>query len=105
MSPGNVGNLNEFMHNQTMEKVYRLLYESIRPGGSMTVILKDFISGGKRVLLSERCKKQCRIAGFELWEHYKRSSMGGMFVNINRSKGLPTIDDEDIIMFRKETNE
>lgn len=96
---GNVGSLNPFFHNQAMEGIYRKLFETVRPGGTMTVIIKDYIEGGKRVPLGNRCVAMCLGLGWKLLEWHKRESKGTIFLSIRRAKGLITVDDEDMIMF------
>jgi hypothetical protein len=99
---GNVGIQNTFLYNQTMEKVYRLCYESLLPGGTMSVVTKDITENGKRVYLTDWINRVCHQIGFKdlLW--IKTEQMGGPWQDIRRSKGLPTVDDEDTIIYRKE---
>jgi len=99
---GNVGIQNTFLYNQTMEKVYRLCYESLLPGGTMSVVTKDITEKGKRVYLTDWINRVCHQIGFKdlLW--IKTEQMGGPWQDIRRSKGLPTVDDEDTIIYRKE---
>lgn len=52
-TPGNVGGQNQFMYSQMMAEIYKKCLGSVRPGGTMTVVIKDHIEKGKRVFLSE----------------------------------------------------
>jgi len=98
---GNVGLMNTFIYNQEMEKVYRLCYQSIIPGGTMSVVTKDIIEGGKRVYLTKWIDKVCKQIGFRLDSWHKVQMMGGPWQDIRRSQGLETVDDEDIMIWRK----
>ena len=51
--PDNIGNLNDFIYAQRMERVYKKFYDSIIPGGTMTIIIKDRMQAGKRVRLAD----------------------------------------------------
>jgi len=100
-NPRNVGNLNRFIYNQVMEKIYGLCYDSVLPGGTMTVVLKDYMKQGERVYLSSWLKKVCLRFGFSVFAWYKREAMGSGYQDSWRSKGVTTVDDEDIVVFRK----
>ncbi len=97
----NVGNLNKFMYNQAMEKIYGLCYDSVLPGGTMTVVIKDYINNGKRVYLSSWVIRVCSGLGFIQTDWFKRESTGSGYQDMWRSKGGVTVDDEDIIIFRR----
>ena len=98
---GNVGLRNTFLYNQDMEKVYRLCYESLAPGGTMTVVIKDRIVDGVRVYLSKWVERVCTRIGFVNLEWYRHRMMGGAYQDVARSKGMETVDEEDIMVFRK----
>jgi hypothetical protein len=98
---GNVGALNTFLYNQEMEKIYKKYYESIIPGGTCTIITKDTTEKGQRVYLSRWIIKTCLAAGFELQNWFKHELLGGPFQDMRRAKGEATVDDEDIIIFRR----
>ena len=98
---GNVGKHNTFLYNQDMEKVYKLLFQSIRPGGTMTVVIKDIIEGGKRTYFSKWINRVCRQIGFEDYVWFKTLMMGGPWQDIRRSRGKETVNDEDTIIYRR----
>ncbi len=100
---GNVGKHNTFLYNQDMEKVYRLCYQSLPPGGTMTVVIKDIIEGGKRTYFSKWIERVCKKVGFVLQDWFKVEMMGGPWQDIRRSKGETTVDDEDIMIYRRLT--
>jgi DNA modification methylase len=100
-SPKNVGSLNRFFYNQAMQDIYKLCYDSIEPGGTLTIVIKDYIEKGKRVYLSDWVIRSCIRLGFEQLGWFKWLALGGPFVRIRRARGEPTVDEEDIMTFRK----
>jgi hypothetical protein len=100
-SPKNVGNLNLFLYNQAMEHIYDLCYQSILPGGTLTAITKDFMDAGNRVFLSLWVMRVCVGFGFTLLDWFKRLSTGSGYQEVHRVKGIATVDDEDVLIFRK----
>lgn len=98
---GNVGLMNTFIYSMEMEKVYKLCYQSLVSGGTMSVVTKDVTEDGKRVYLTKWIDKVCRQVGFLLDSWHKVQMMGGPWQDIRRSQGLETIDDEDIMIWRK----
>jgi len=99
---GNVGMNNTFLYNRDMEKVYTLCYESLRQGGTMSVVVKDIIEKGKRTYFSKWINRVCRQIGFKEHAWFKAEMMGGAWQDIRRSKDLSTVDDEDTIIYIKE---
>lgn len=103
--PQNIGKLSKFFYNQAMEKVYKLCYESVRPGGTMTVILQDYMGieygERKRIYLSSWMQKVCIQAGFEQEFWFKRSARGTGFKRLWASRGYEVVSDEDVVTFRK----
>jgi len=100
-SPRNISKLNPFLYNMEMEKIYKLCYQSLPVGGTMTIVIKDRINEGKRVYLSKWANKVCEAAGFqlELWEKWKAPGHG--FTKIAASQGKEIVEDEDILIYRK----
>jgi len=99
---GNVGMHNTFLYNRDMEKVYKLCYQSLRPGGTMSVVIKDSIIGGERYYYSKWINRVCHQIGFEDYAWFKTEQLGGPWQDIRRSRSEETVDDEDTIIFRKE---
>ena len=93
--------LNNFMYNQEMEKIYKLCYQSIKPGGTLTVLIKDVVEKGKRVSISDWVLKCCIRSGFELSNWFKWYAKGGFFVSLHESKGMYVIKNEEIIIVRR----
>jgi DNA modification methylase len=100
-SPLNIGRLSQFLYSQHMVKVYSLLFQSIRPGGTLTILIKDRMRQGKRDLLSDACIRACVEAGFELKDWFKWKAPGTAQQKLMQSKGFDTVEDEDIIILRR----
>jgi hypothetical protein len=100
-NPGNVGGQNKFMYTQMMGDIYGLAAKSIRPGGTLTVIIKDYIENAKRQYISKWVTTSCVKAGLQLRDWYKWNAPGGPFLAIYRSRGWPTVTDEDILIFER----
>jgi len=100
-SPRNISKLNVFMYNMEMEKIYRLCNQSIKPGGTFTIVIKDRIEKGKRLYLSDWVVRVCHTFGLELelWEKWKAPGHG--FTRIAQSQGKLIVEDEDIMVFRR----
>lgn len=100
-SPRNISKLNTFLYNMEMEKIYRLCYQSLPPGGTLTIVIKDRIEEGSRVYLSKWIDRVCKSVGLEplLWEKWKAPGHG--FTNIARSQGKEVVEDEDIMVYRR----
>lgn len=98
-NPGNVGGLNKFMYTQLMGDIYNLCAKSIRPEGTLSVIIKDYIQDGKRQYISQWVTTSCIRAGLEVKDWFKWNAPGGPFLNIYRSRGWPVVEDEDILIF------
>lgn len=97
----NIGALNNFMYNQAMERVYTLCYQSILPGGTLTIILKDRIEGQKRVSLTGWAERVSLRQGFTKVLHEKWKTPGIQFTQINKMHGLDVVEDESIMVFQK----
>jgi len=100
-NPRNISKLNTFMYNQNMERVYKLMMQSVLPGGTITINIKDRIEKGKRVYLSKWIERVFNRGGWATSEWYKWKVPGSGFTNIARSQGKLVVDDEDVIIFRK----
>ena len=100
-SIGNVGLLNEFFYNQGMVKIYNLCFESVRSGGTLTIIIKDHIRKGERVYLSHWALRCCIKAGFEQSDWFKWKPPGSYYLSFKKARGDPTVGDEDLIIVKK----
>jgi len=99
--PNNIGNLNEFLYHQKMEIIYKKTFDSLPPNGTLTIIIKDHIKKGERMLLGERAKRDCVRIGYEVAGHYKWLPPGTIYTSFMRARGDTVVDDENIICLRK----
>jgi len=99
--PDNIGNLNEFLYHQMMERIYKKTLDSLPAGGTLTIIIKDHIEKGQRMFLGERAERDCIRAGYELVLHEKWLPPGSAYVSFMRARGDTVVDDENIIILRR----
>ncbi len=100
-SQKNLGRMSSFFYNQEMMKVYKLLYESLRPGGTMTSVVRDQMKQGKPAGLCDWVMRTCIRSGFELFAWEKRECGNTGFKQRIRAQGHDTIDYEDICIFKR----
>jgi len=101
-NPRNIGALNDFLYNQAMERVYRLCYESLLPGGTLSIVLKDKMDGGKRKSLTGWADRVCLKLELKPILHDKWKTPGIQFTAINKLHGLEVVEDESIMIYQKE---
>ncbi len=97
----NFTNMNPFIYHQKIEQFYRKCFDSIKMGGTLTVIIKDKMEKGKRVMQADRTLRDCEKIGFKLIARNKWYARGGGYSAINRAAGLETVDDEDLLTLRR----
>ncbi len=101
--PMNLGTMSEFLWTMEMAKVYSKCYDSLKSGGTMTLILKDHISAGQRIELTNKAIISCLEIGFtyDPSEHFKWAAPGMPYTVARRARGEATVEDEDIVVLRK----
>lgn len=101
--PLNLGVMSDFIWGHEMELIYRKCYQTIKPGGSMTLIVKDHMEKGKRVPLVSKAIMASVSAGFsyDATEHFNWAAPGMPYTAARRAKGIEVIDDESIVVLRK----
>ena len=102
-SPLNLGTMSDFVWGRVMEKIYKKCYDTIKPGGTMVLIVKDHISKGERVMLVDKAVIASVNAGFSYCpnEQFKWAAPGMPYTAARRSKGIEVVDDESIVVLRK----
>ena len=100
-SMNNFTNLNPFIYHQKIEQFYKKCLDTVKVGGTMTVIIKDHMEKGKRLMQADRTERDLLRMGWELVERNKWLAKGGGYSAINRAAGLETVDEEDLITVRK----
>ena len=89
------------MYAKHMDKLYEKLVQSLRLGGTITVVIKDQMQAGQRIFHSTPCIKSitdygCKLIGWEKWK-----TPGNAFASLQKSKGNLVVEDEDILTWRK----
>lgn len=98
----NIGKLQPFIYKQAMQKVYELMVKSVKVGGTITITHRDRMREGERILyiesiVSTLVKLGCSVVMLDKWK-----APGSMAAAVNRQMGLETVEDEDIIIMRRE---
>ncbi|KKL83996.1 hypothetical protein LCGC14_1969150 [marine sediment metagenome] len=105
--PLNLGTMNDFIWGHEMEKVYAKCYETIKPGGTLSIIVKDHMEKNNdtgdrdRIQLSMSAYNACERVGFVEKDWLKWKAPGSVYTHIYRAKGWEVVDDEDIIVMQK----
>ena len=101
--PQNLGLMTDWMWAQMMEEAYKKFYATLKPGGTLTLILKDHMKDRKRVALTQAGVDSCKKAGFtsDITEWFKWPAPGSVYTHIYRARGWEVVDDEDIVVLRK----
>lgn len=97
----NIGRLNPFIYAQQMDKLYDKMVESVRRGGTITIVIKDQMQKEKRIMHSVPCIKSMTSRGMVVKDWFKWKAPGTAFQAIQRKKGNSIVEDEDIIIFTK----
>lgn len=105
-SPLNLGIMNDFLWEREMKKIYSKCLTTLKPGGTLTLIVKDHYEkqpNGERlrIPLSKSAFNTCLEVGFIEHSWHKWAAPGSAFTSIYRSRGWDTVDDEDIIVIKK----
>lgn len=76
--------------NQTylseMKKVYKECFNTLKPGGHMVLVTKNFRRSGKEVNLLSDTIKLCEMVGFELFQIAYHKLNGASFWQVNAAK-------------------
>ena len=83
-----------------MGKIYQKCWDSLTPGGSLFLIIKDFYEG-KLEKLGYRHIQMLHKTGFVDLEWYQWEAPGTFFKAIHKSQGHRVIEGEHIIIMRK----
>lgn len=99
----NLGTMSDFIWGMEMENIYKKCYETIKPGGTMVLIVKDHMEKGQRVQLVQKSIDASLAVGFthNPDEHFKWAAPGMPYTAARRAKGIEVVDDESIVVLRK----
>ena len=101
--PQNLGLMADWMWSQKMEEAYKKFYDSTKPGGTLTLILKDHMKDRQRVRLTQAGVNACVKAGYTLdkAEWFKWLTPGSVYNHIYAARGWEIVSDEDIVILRR----
>jgi hypothetical protein len=94
-----------------MKEIYRVIYNSLPPGGFMCTITKDSVNtkassyrglGGIEPYSADTAKI-CSEVGFEMYQWWIREAKPSLRLQIawSQNPGIPHVTTEDIIIMRK----
>lgn len=98
----NLGRLNKFYFQHGMKRVYERLHRRLVPDAPMAIISKDNMQAGVRQFLSDGIIRQAQKCGFKLEEWFKWKQPMSSYRAPAAAKGIKTVGDEDILIFRRE---
>jgi len=98
----NMGRLNPFASTQAMDTLYEWLSKRLVPGAMIAVITKDVMKGQVRVFMSQPTIARANRHGFRLVEMIKWKPPGSMMKKVLISKGASVVEEEDLLIFRKQ---
>jgi hypothetical protein len=84
-----------------MEKVYKKFYDTLRPGGTISIIIKDHIDKGERVPFGQEAYDDCVSIGFKPVDWFKWRPQGTAYTSIHKAQGLKVVEEEDLIVLQK----
>jgi modification methylase len=99
--PYNLAGFNNFMFAQEMRKLYKQCLTALKPGGFLTIIIKDRIRQGIKDELGDTAFHTMRQVGFTPYAWERWAPPGTIFTKSHRAKGRKVIEDEHIIVMQK----
>jgi hypothetical protein len=93
--------MSDWLWIKEMAKVYDRCIKTLKPGGTMTLIVKDHMEKRKRVELSLGAFNACLRVGFKPKDWFKWKAPGSVYTSIYRARGWEVVEDEDIIIVQK----
>lgn len=98
----NTGNKSGRNYWQDMRQIYGHLAELLPSGGWMIVILKNHYRRGKLIDVVQQTTIEIQKLGLALAAHHGRLiDNPSLWQRRRREQGLPTVDIEDVLVFRK----
>ena len=100
-NPKNLGVLPEFRFNQAMEQIYKKCFDSVQPGGALSLIIKDRMMQQKIRPLGWQSLQMMQAAGWVLDTWATWDAPGMQFKNIHKAQGHKVIESEHILIVRR----
>jgi tRNA G10 N-methylase Trm11 len=97
---GNLGDLTAFQYGIEMNKIYKKCWDSLVPGGTLSLIIKDFYEGDLQQISFKNLQFLVTL-GFEIMKWEEWEAPGTQFKAIHKSQGHRIVEQENIIIVRK----
>jgi hypothetical protein len=102
--PEQIGHYRGKRYYDAMVRIYHHAYEALRRDGYLILIVKDHIADGQRVQTTQNTIALCRGFDFLLVAHHQRKlSQLSLWQRRRKEQGLPVVEEEDVLVFRKES--
>lgn len=99
--PDQIGHFRGRRYWQAMTEIYSNAYAALS-GGVLILIVKDHIADGVRVRTTDETIALCERIGFVRVAHHQRALTCLSFWQRRRKEqGLPVVEEEDVLVFRK----
>lgn len=101
--PAQIGHLRGVRYWEAMRQVYTQAYTALRLSGSLILIVKDHIYQGQRVRTADATIALCQQIGFRLQaRHQRRVYPLSLWQRRRKERGEPVVEEEDILVLRKQ---
>ena len=97
---GNIGMMKPFEYSVKMRQIYSLCLQSLKPGGYLALIIKDYYSGTLQEIGWRAWQTLLRV-GFEHQDWFRWMPPGTQFKADHRKLGHRVVEDEHIIIVRR----
>lgn len=101
ISAKNLSRMPQFQFNQESARIYKMLFESLKRGGTMTIVIQDMMDKGRKNGLTDWALRTCVRTGFQLKDWFKRSAPGTGMKRMMKAKGWAVVEDEDVLILEK----
>ena len=102
--PAQIGHFRGKRYFAAMSEIYIHAHSALRAGGFLILIVKDHISEGLRIRTADSTEATCQGLGFVLHaRHQRRVFPLSLWQRRRKETGLPVVEEEDVLVFRKET--
>ena len=97
----NLGNLENFYYNRLMRDIYDKCFKTLKPGGTLALIIKDRMEHGKIISLSGSAVRSLYAAGFVQQDWFRWKPPGQVFLQIHKLHGHKVMEYEELIIMVK----
>jgi len=102
--PAQIGHFRGKRYLHVMGEIYGHAHNALRTGGFLILVVKDHISEGLRIRTADATVATCEGLGFALHaRHQRRVFPLSLWQRRRKEQGLPVVEEEDVLIFRKES--